>query len=80
VTLGIRPEDCRVGGDHVQGQVYGVEPTGDVTYLTVLAGTTKIEVKAARDYRSEIDVPIGIAFDPAHLYFFDESGQRIRGG
>ncbi|PLL10634.1 ABC transporter ATP-binding protein [Tabrizicola sp. TH137] len=79
VTLGIRPEDCRVGGDHVQGQVYGVEPTGDVTYLTVLAGTKKIEVKAARDYRSEIDVPIGIAFDPAHLYFFDESGQRIRG-
>ena len=29
VTLGIRPEDCRVGGDNVQGMVYGVEPTGD---------------------------------------------------
>lgn len=79
VTLGVRPEDCRVGGDHLQGQVYGVEPTGDVTYLTVLAGSKKIEVKAARDYRSEIDAAIGIAFDPAHLYFFDESGQRIRG-
>ena len=79
VTLGVRPEDCRVGGDHLQGQVYGVEPTGDVTYLTVLAGSKKIEVKAARDYRSDIDVAIGIAFDPAHLYFFDESGQRIRG-
>jgi multiple sugar transport system ATP-binding protein len=79
VTLGVRPEDCRVGGDHLQGQVYGVEPTGDVTYLTVLAGSKKIEVKAARDYRSDIDVAIGIAFDPAHLYFYDESGQRIRG-
>jgi multiple sugar transport system ATP-binding protein len=79
VTLGVRPEDCHVGGDSLQGQVYGVEPTGDVTYLTVLAGTKKIEVKAARDYRSDIDVAIGIAFDPAHLYFFDESGQRIRG-
>ena len=78
VTLGVRPEDCRVGGDHVQGLVYGVEPTGDVTYLTVLAGTKKIEVKAARDYRSDIDAVIGIGFDAAHLYYFDEGGQRIR--
>jgi multiple sugar transport system ATP-binding protein len=79
VTLGVRPEDCHVGGEHVQGLVYGVEPTGDVTYLTVLAGGKKLEVKAARDYRSDIDVPIGISLDPAHLYFFDETGKRIRG-
>ena len=79
VTLGIRPEDCHVGGDNVQGMVYGVEPTGDTTYLTVMAGTKQIEVKAARDFRSGIDVAIGIAFDPARLYFFDEAGQRIRG-
>jgi multiple sugar transport system ATP-binding protein len=79
VTLGIRPEDCRVGGDNVQGLVYGVEPTGDVTYLTVMAGTKQVEVKAARDYRSEIDVAIGIGFDPARLYFFGEDGERIRG-
>jgi multiple sugar transport system ATP-binding protein len=80
VTLGVRPEDCRVGGEHVQGQVYGVEPTGDVTYLTVLAGAKKIEVKAARDYRAEIDTAVGITFDPARLYFFGEDGQRIREG
>jgi multiple sugar transport system ATP-binding protein len=78
VTLGIRPEDCQVDGAHLQGQVYGVEPTGDVTYLTVLAGTKKIEVKAARDYRAEIDTAVSIAFDPARLYFFGEDGQRIR--
>jgi multiple sugar transport system ATP-binding protein len=79
VTLGIRPEDCSIGGDDVRGLVYGVEPTGDVTYLTVMAGTRKIEVKAARDFRSDIDRPIGITFNPAHLYFFDATGQRIRG-
>jgi multiple sugar transport system ATP-binding protein len=79
VTLGVRPEDCRLGGDHLQGQVYGVEPTGDVTYLTVLAGAKRIEVKAAREFRSDIDMAIGISFDPARLYFFDEHGQRIRG-
>lgn len=79
VTLGVRPEDCTVGGDHLQGLVYGVEPTGDMTYLTVLAGAKKIEVKAARDYRSDIDRPISIGFDPARLYYFDEAGDRIRG-
>jgi multiple sugar transport system ATP-binding protein len=78
VTLGIRPEDCRVGGAEVQGLVYGVEPTGDTTYLTVTTGARQIEVKAARDYRGDIDSPIGIGFDPARLYFFDEAGQRIR--
>ena len=79
VTLGIRPEDCRAGGDTVQGIVYGVEPTGDVTYLTVAIGSRQIEVKAARDFRSDIDVAIDIGFDPARLYFFGEDGQRIRG-
>ena len=79
VTLGIRPEDCRVGGDNVQGLVYGVEPTGDVTYLTVMAGVRQIEVKTARDFRAAIDQPVHIGFDPARLYFFGEDGQRIRG-
>jgi multiple sugar transport system ATP-binding protein len=78
VTLGIRPEDCRAGGQELQGMVYGVEPTGDMTYLTVLAGTRQIEVKAARDFRAAIDTPIGIGFDAARLYFFGPDGQRIR--
>jgi multiple sugar transport system ATP-binding protein len=80
VTLGVRPEDCRVGGDHLKGTVYGVEPTGDMTYLTVLAGTRQIEVKAAREFRSDIDAAIGIGFDPERLYFFGADGQRIKGG
>ncbi|OHC49166.1 MAG: ABC transporter ATP-binding protein [Rhodobacteraceae bacterium GWF1_65_7] len=80
ITLGVRPEDCRVGGDNVQGTVYGVEPTGDMTYLTVQAGAKQVEIKAARDFRADIDVAIGIGFDPAHLYFFNEAGDRIREG
>jgi multiple sugar transport system ATP-binding protein len=78
VTLGVRPEDCRIGGGEVEGTVYGVEPTGDVTYLTVLAGGKALEVKAARDFRAPIDSPIRIGFDPGRLYYFDESGRRIR--
>ncbi|MHC5654985.1 ABC transporter ATP-binding protein [Stappia sp. ICDLI1TA098] len=78
ITLGVRPEDCRVSGGELTGTVYGVEPTGDVTYLTVAFGERQMEVKAARDFRADIDTPIGIGFDADRLYYFDETGNRIR--
>ena len=80
VTLGVRPEDCRVvsEGEHFNGKVYGVEPTGDQTYLTLKAGDKLIEVKAARSYRSPLDADEKVAFDPARLYFFDtQTGARL---
>jgi multiple sugar transport system ATP-binding protein len=80
ITLGVRPEDCVVGGANIQGTVYGVEPTGDMTYLTVSTGVRQIEIKAARDFRAAIDAPVSIGFDPKRLYYFDEKGQRIREG
>ena len=80
VTLGIRPEDCTVGGGDLSGTVYGVEPTGDCTYLTVAGGKAQFEIKAARNFRASLDSPITIGFDPARLYFFDTStGLRLRG-
>ncbi|WP_428698173.1 ABC transporter ATP-binding protein [Stappia sp.] len=81
IVLGVRPEDCRVTaeGAHLSGQVFGVEPTGDMTYLTIRTDGLNIEVKADRDYRSELDVTETVAFDRDRLYFFDgETGQRIR--
>ncbi|MEM8948186.1 MAG: ABC transporter ATP-binding protein [Pseudomonadota bacterium] len=81
VTLGIRPEDCHTAGEsgHLIGSVYGVEPTGDVTYLTVKVGEKLIEVKAARDYRAELDSEAHVDFDPGRLYLFDaDTGQRLR--
>ncbi|MEM9708270.1 MAG: ABC transporter ATP-binding protein [Pseudomonadota bacterium] len=80
-TLGIRPEDCRVvaEGGHLDGIVYGVEPTGDVTYLTLKSGEKLLEIKTERDWRAELDSPARIAFDPERIYLFDtESGQRLR--
>jgi multiple sugar transport system ATP-binding protein len=81
VTLGVRPEDCAVTGMpvHLAGTVYGVEPTGDVTYLTVKAGETLIEVKADRDYRAPLDTPETVSFDLTRIYLFDAAtGQRLR--
>ena len=80
VTLGIRPEDCSVGGDasHLRGSVYGVEPTGETTYLTLRTEQDVIEVKAERDYRSELGGEESVDFDPDRIYLFDAgSGQRL---
>jgi multiple sugar transport system ATP-binding protein len=80
--LGVRPEDCRVvdGEGELEGLVYGVEPTGDITYLTLQCdGGGLIEIKAGRDYRADLDTRASVAFDHDHLYLFDsESGARIR--
>lgn len=84
VKLGIRPEDCRVPNTsdetaNLKGTVYGVEPTGDMTYLSIKVGGEMFEVKAARDYRSELGENQEIVFDTDRLYFFDDkTGQRIR--
>jgi multiple sugar transport system ATP-binding protein len=81
VTLGVRPEDCQVseGQAHLTGQVYGVEPTGDMTFLTLKVGEKLIEVKADRDYRADLNAPESVAFDETRIYLFDtDSGQRLR--
>ena len=81
VVLGVRPEDCGIvleGRHHLHGEVYGVEPTGDLTYLSIALGDHLVEVKAARDYRSDLGTTEHIAFDRDHLHLFDaESGERL---
>ena len=82
-SLGIRPEDCLVArGDsdrsHFRGSVYGVEPTGDLTYLTMRTGDRNFEVKTDRSYRADLGSEERIVFDTERIYFFDsESGRRI---
>jgi multiple sugar transport system ATP-binding protein len=78
VTLGFRPEDCTIGGSNVSGIVYGVEPTGDLTYVTLSLSGKHIEVKAPRDFRAPIDSELGITLDRSRLYFFDAHGRRVR--
>ena len=80
VTLGVRPEDCIVGdGENMKALVYGVEPTGDMTFLTLHLDDVHFEVKAERDYRADLDSEVSVAFDLNRLYFFDEeTGARIR--
>lgn len=79
VTLGFRPEDCLIGGENLQGIVYGVEPTGDITYLSVRTSEKTFEIKTGRDFRAKIDSAVSIGFDPSRLYYFDGAGNRIGG-
>ncbi len=81
VTLGVRPEDCVVcrEGANFTGEVYGIEPTGDMTYLTLSASGRQIEVKADREYRAKLNQTESVRFDTARVCLFDgRSGQRLR--
>lgn len=79
--LGIRPEDCSVSKteSHLAGQVYGVEPTGDMTYLTIKMGDFNFEVKTDRTYRADLGSAVNVKFDTNHIYLFNaDTGERIR--
>ncbi len=80
VILGFRPEDCSIGGSapQVTGEVFGVEPTGDITYLSLRTGDVLIEVKADRDYRAELGAAESVRIDSKRLFLFDAtSGERL---
>ena len=81
VTFGIRPEDCSVNrsSPHLTGSIYGVQPTGDMTFLTIKVCDKLIEVKADRDYQAELDSNESVCFDFRRIYLFDtDSGDRLR--
>lgn len=81
VTLGVSLEDCKVGGDSVNlsGSDYGVEPTGDMTFLTIKAGDKLFEVRVDRHYRADLDSEAHVRVAPARTHLFNStSGQRLR--
>lgn len=82
IVMGIRPEDVRVG-DAGTGmsdlEVYTVELTGESILVTARHGKTQITAHADRHYRCAIGDRVGISFDPARVYLFDEKSEnRIR--
>jgi multiple sugar transport system ATP-binding protein len=82
VILGIRAEDVTIAPpkkSHLSSKLYSLEPTGDLTLVTAYAGEQLVVAKAARNFRQEIDTPIGLNFATEHAYLFDgETGERIR--
>jgi multiple sugar transport system ATP-binding protein len=81
VILGIRPEDISVaqpGQGNLNSNLYSLEPTGDQTLVSALAGDQMVVAKGARSFRQELETPIGLTFDASRCYLFDaDSGARI---
>ena len=84
-TIGIRPENISARpisqtGQNVsfEGLLYGLEPTGDQTILTVSCGEHLIEIKEDKDFRQELDTAIQGFVDPQKIMYFDgQSTERI---
>ena len=79
VTLGFRAEDANVAETgEVSAPVYSLELLGDATMVTVKAGNSLVSVKAAKDFRAEIDEPFSASVPASICHLFDgKTGQRI---
>jgi len=79
VQLGIRPEHLEI----VQGDTNSIELTealGGVSYDYVRSDNgERLIIEERGDVRSDAGVRVGLKFDPARAYLFDEeTGQRLR--
>jgi multiple sugar transport system ATP-binding protein len=62
----------------IEGRVYTVEPTGDVTFAHVRLGTATLVVSVSPDTRLGADAPVWLEFDQARLHLFNgQTGQAI---
>lgn len=81
VILGVRPEDVSIaepGRGHLNSTLYSLEPLGDLTLVSALAGEQMVVAKGSRSFRQELETPISLSFDLARCYLFDaQSGDRI---
>ncbi|MFK7854560.1 MAG: ABC transporter ATP-binding protein [Granulosicoccus sp.] len=78
ITIGIRPENISAEDKletkrklSFQGTLYGLEPTGDQTILSVKCGEQLVEVKEGKDFRQELDTPVRCFVDPQDVMYFD---------
>jgi multiple sugar transport system ATP-binding protein len=61
----------------MEGRIYTVEPTGDLTYVHVKLGDHLLVASADADFRADPDSPIWITFDQAHLHLFDAETEQL---
>jgi len=81
VILGVRPEDISIaepGQGHLNSTLYSLEPTGDQTLVSAMAGEQMVVAKGSRSFRQALETPISLSFDLSRCYLFDQAGgQRI---
>ncbi|MBM3522495.1 MAG: ABC transporter ATP-binding protein [Alphaproteobacteria bacterium] len=85
LIVGARHSTIRLSAERVpgaiEGRIYTVEPTGDITYAHVQLGSETIVVSAAPDVRLAANQPIWLSFDQERLHLFDAaSGMALPAG
>ena len=84
LTLGVRPEDMRIStgpAEQFSAELFAFELLGDSTMMTFKLGTTSVAVKGDKNLRLKIGDRLGVAFEPASVYWFDSAtGLRVRPG
>ena len=60
----------------IEGRVYTVEPTGDITYAHIYLGTALVVVSVTPDVKLEPDDRVWLAFDQEKLHLFDGVSQE----
>jgi len=81
VTLGIRPEDVRVGepdSNGLNGRVFSSELLGDCTLLNVRLGETLVAVRVGPDEGRAMNETVGLRFDAGKVHFFDAGASGSR--
>jgi multiple sugar transport system ATP-binding protein len=61
----------------MEGRVYTVEPTGDLTYVHLKLGSNLLVASTHADFRAAPDAPIWITFDQEHLHLFDAETEQL---
>jgi multiple sugar transport system ATP-binding protein len=61
----------------MEGRVYTVEPTGDLTYVHLKLGGNLLVASTHADFRAAPDAPIWITFDQDHLHLFDAETEQL---
>jgi len=77
-TLGVRPEDLTISDDgQLKGQVTHVEHLGGDTNVLVNVDEHIITLRLFGQHPVKVGETIGLGFDPARAYLFDQNGQRV---
>ncbi|GHA32866.1 ABC transporter ATP-binding protein [Devosia pacifica] len=80
VTLGFRAEDATIvpEGGELSAPVYSMELLGDASMISFRVGGELVSIKAAKDYRAEIDEQVHAAIPAEICHLFDsKTGARL---
>ncbi|MGH2614638.1 MAG: ABC transporter ATP-binding protein [Thermomicrobiales bacterium] len=80
VIAGVRHGNIRLSLEPqtgwMEGRVYTVEPTGDLTYVHFRLGEYILVASNDAGFRAAPDAPIWVKFDQDHLHLFDAETQQ----